>query len=351
MTLRFRKNRFRQLRRTIVPTLVFLPFLLNPGSTSSQLAPGSLDVHWDEGAANCQTHHEPPIQVHAYNAQTYILREGLCTTFEAPFMYLLIGSTKALLIDSGDVAEPKQAPLADTVMRLLPGYAGSKLALLVVHTHRHLDHRAGDVQFAKLPNVQVVGYDLDSVKKFYQLADWPSGQAIINLGDRQVDVIPTPGHNETEVSFYDRNTGLLFSGDFLLPARLLVDDAKAYQASAERLANFVRERPVNHVLGGHVEKDADGKLFPWESQYHPHEHSLQLTKQDVLTLPQALRKFNGFYTEEDGFVFINSMRILIACALLIAVVLLGLLWALIRYVRRRRVAKPSKAAQERAFAP
>jgi glyoxylase-like metal-dependent hydrolase (beta-lactamase superfamily II) len=34
-------------------------------------------------------------------------------------------------------------------------------------------------------------------------------------------VIPTPGHNATHVVFYVRITGLLFSGDFLMPGRLL----------------------------------------------------------------------------------------------------------------------------------
>ncbi|MGH9701514.1 MAG: MBL fold metallo-hydrolase, partial [Candidatus Acidiferrales bacterium] len=62
-------------------------------------------------------------------------------------MYLVLGSTKALLIDTGDVADPKMMPLAATVMNLLPGQGPAKLPLLVVHTHRHLDHRAGDAQF------------------------------------------------------------------------------------------------------------------------------------------------------------------------------------------------------------
>src|SRR5262249_779358 len=158
---------------------------------------------------------------------TFILRENLCITFEAPFMYLLTGSTKAWLIDSGDVSDPKQIPLAETVMQLLPGTGSAKLPLLVVHTHRHLDHRAADSQFANRPNVQVIGFDIDSVRRFYKFTDWPNGLAQIELGDRTLDVIPTPGHNETEVSFYDRNTGLFFSGDFMMPARLLIDDAKA----------------------------------------------------------------------------------------------------------------------------
>ena len=42
-------------------------------------------------------------------------------------MYLLIGSEpKALLIDTGDVADPSQMPLANTVMQLLPGDASAK---------------------------------------------------------------------------------------------------------------------------------------------------------------------------------------------------------------------------------
>lgn len=305
----------------------------------SQLTPGSLDVHWHEGATNCSAHSEPPLQVHAYNAQTYILRESLCSTFEAPFMYLLIGSTKALMIDTGDIADPKQAPLATTVSQLLPAAGSSKLPLLVVHTHRHLDHRAGDAQFANLPNVTVVRYDLNSVQKFYGFSDWPNGISQIDLGDRLVDVIPTPGHNATEVTFYDRNTGLVFSGDFLLPARLLVDDTKAYIASADRLAAFVRDRPVSFVLGGHIEKDGSGQAFPWQSQYHPHERVLQMSKADVLALPAAIRNFNGFYTTENGFLMMNSIRILIVFAATAVVVLIGLVWALVRYIRHRRRAR------------
>lgn len=305
-------------------------------SAQAQLVPGSMDVHWDEGAADCAKNTAPPLQVHAYNAQTFILRENLCSTFEAPFLYLLIGSQKALLIDTGDVADPAKMPLAKTVIDLLPSAAGTKLPLLVVHSHRHLDHRAGDGQFARLPNVQVVGFDLDSVRRFYQFADWPNGTVQIELGDRVVDAIATPGHNETEVSFYDRSTGLFFSGDFLIPGRLLIDDTKADLASAERVAAFVKDRPVAYVLGGHIEKNAAGKLFDWESPYHPNEHALQLTKKDLLTLPEKIRGFNGLYTETGGAVMMNSIRILIWFGVGIAIVLIAMVILLWRFVRRRR---------------
>ena len=308
-------------------------------SAWSQGAMGPLNVPWNEGAKDCKANPQAPIEVHAYNPQTFILRENLCATFEAPFMYLLIGTTKALLIDTGDVSDPKQMPLAETVLHLLPGTSPSKLPLLVVHTHRHGDHRAGDSQFANLPNVQVVGWDLDSVRRYYHFTDWPNGLAQIDLGERTVDVIPTPGHNATHVVFYDRNTGLLFSGDFLLPGRLLIDDANADLESAKRVAAFVKDRPVSYVLGGHIELDTAGETFPWESQYHPHERALQMTKEDVLALPATVSSFNGFYTRSGKFILINSVHNLIALVVVGAVVLVALVLGLILYVRRPRKAR------------
>jgi hydroxyacylglutathione hydrolase len=72
------------------------------------------------------------------------LRQSPCANFEANFLYLLVGSDKALLIDTGAVADPKAMPLAKTILELLPDKDQKKLPLLVAHTHRHLDHRAGD---------------------------------------------------------------------------------------------------------------------------------------------------------------------------------------------------------------
>src|SRR5580658_1795475 len=311
-----------------------------------QLVPGSLEVPWNEGAKDCTASPQPPIQLHSYNRDTFIVRENLCATFEAPFMYLLIGSAKALLIDTGDVADPNRMPLAKTVMHLIPGEGSAKLPLLVVHTHRHLDHRAGDAQFAHLSNVQVVGFDTDSVRRYYHFDDRPNGLAPVDLGDRTVDAIPTPGHNETEVSFYDRNTGLFFSGDFLMPARLLIDDSGEYLASAKRVAAFVGDRPISFVLGGHIEMDTYGETFPWQSQYHPHEHVLQMTKDDLLALPAAIASFNGFYTTNGKFIMMNSMRILIVFALLAGVALIALVVLLVLFMRRRRRARRLPAAAQ-----
>ena len=313
-----------------------LVFVLFTVSASSQPAGGSLGMHWNEGAADCKANPQPPLEVHAFDPETYILRENPCATFEAPFMYLLVGSSRALLIDTGDVGDPNQMPLAKTVMNLLPESGAAKLPLLVVHTHRHLDHRAGDGQFQGLANVRVVGYDLDSVKRYYHFTDWPNGVAHIDLGGRIVDVIPTPGHNETHVAFYDRNTALFFSGDFLMPGRLLIDDTKADIASARRVSAFVQARPVSHVLGGHIEFNAAGDPYTWGASYHPNEHALEMTKADLLALPGALGSFNGFYTRSGNFLMLNSMRVLVAEAILAAAVLIAVILAVVAYVRRRR---------------
>jgi len=305
------------------------------GTARSNIHP-PLEVPWNEGAADCKAVPPWPLEVHPMDAGTYILRESLCSTFEAPFMYLLIGSNRAMLIDTGDVADPGQMPLAQKVMELLPDSGGAKLPLLVVHTHRHLDHRAGDPQFIGRPGVEVVGYDIDSVRAYYRFADHADGIAQMDLGGRIVDAIPTPGHNETEVSFYDRNTALFFSGDFLLPGRLLIDDTAADIASARKVADFVKDRPVAAVLGGHIELNSAGETFDWGSQFHPDEHGLPLTKADLLRLPDALSRFNGFDSKADGFIMMNQLHNLIATAVAAGAVVLALLAVLWRYVRHRR---------------
>jgi hydroxyacylglutathione hydrolase len=303
---------------------------------SAEVEPGTLDVHWNEGAADCNKSPQPALQVHRYNAQTFILRESPCSTFEAPFMYLLIGSTRALLIDTGDVAEPAKVPLAQTVMALLPRSGASKMPLLVVHTHGHLDHRRGDPQFLTLPGVQVVSTDLPHVKQYFGFNHWPDGMAQVELGGRTIDVLPTPGHYPSHVSYYDRNTALFFSGDFFLPGRLIIDDTAQDQASAHRVADFIRDRPVTHVLGGHIELDAHGDTFDFGSTYHPDEHALQLTKQDLLGLPALLTHFNGFYSQDGMFVMMNQWRVLAAELVLVMAVLVAIVVLIWRFVRRRK---------------
>jgi glyoxylase-like metal-dependent hydrolase (beta-lactamase superfamily II) len=301
-----------------------------------QTVTGSMDVNWNKGASDCRKNPQPPLQVHPYNSQTFILRESLCATYEGPFLYVLVGSQRALLIDTGAVSDRREMPVSQTVRSLLPQ---PDFPLTVVHTHGHLDHRSGDAQFSGDAHTEVVGTKLEDVQRHFHFSNWPNDSAQIDLGDRIVDVLPTPGHYPSELSYYDRQTGLFFSGDFLLPGRLLIADKSADLASARRVAQFVENRAVTHVLGGHIELDQAGNTF-LGTHYHPDERPLQLSKDQLLRLPAIVESFNGFYGHQGEYVLENQNRVLGAAAgaLVALLVAAGLgIRALLRRRRRQRL--------------
>lgn len=244
-----------------------------------------LDVTWIHGAPDCDASTDPPLQVHQYDPDTWILRQGKCSdpgvSFEAPFMYLLVGSARALLLDTGATQAPARVPVAATVLRLLEEHADSRgrarVPLLVAHSHSHGDHLAGDGQFQGLADTTVVQAGVTAVKAVFGLPGWPDGQASLNLGGRLLDVVPAPGHEQSHLVIYDRATGLLLTGDTLYPGLLVVNDAAAYAATAARLAAFVADREVSHILGAHVEMTSQpGHWFGLGATHQPGEHVLQL---------------------------------------------------------------------------
>jgi hydroxyacylglutathione hydrolase len=302
----------RQLRSQLLALIFALWFscmtvecVAADGAADPQRTP--LAVHWDPGARDCRAAAPPPLQTFFYDPHTIILRQNPCVSAEANFLYLLIGERRALLIDSGAISDPEKMPLAETVRALLPAANGTRLPLLVVHTHSHLDHRSGDEQFKDRAGVQVVSADLRSVQSFFGFPDWPQGVAHLDLGSRTVDVLPAPGHNDNHVVFYDNATALVFSGDFLMPGRLLISDRRAFADSAARVASYFNSRPVAHVLGAHIELDAAGVPYTFGAHYHPNEHALELPQADLFALPRALAHFNGFYARHPDFVLFNSV--------------------------------------------
>src|SRR6266700_2603708 len=282
---------------TLAKAMLAVATILSCGTPAwSQPMPGSLPAQWTIGGSDCAASPQTPLQVYSYEPQTFILRQNPCVDPEANFLYLLIGSQKALLIDTGAVAESNKMPLAQTVLSLLPIKDSVRLSLLVVHTHKHRDHYAGDGQFASLPNVKVVSPDLASVRAFFGFDHWPEGIAQLDLGDRRVDVVPTPGHESVHIAFYDERTALLFSVDFLMPGRLTLEDTAADQRSAARVIDFLASHPVTHILGGHIERDLAGHTYAEGATYHPNERPLELSREDLMKLPSALASFNGFYS-------------------------------------------------------
>jgi hydroxyacylglutathione hydrolase len=121
-----------------------------------------------------------------------------------------------------------------------------------------------------------------------------------------------------------------------MPARLTMEDSAAYHASAVRVVNFVQTRPLTHMLGGHIELDTAGHAYDMGSHYHPNEHRLELSKEDLLALPAALKSFNGFYARHPSFILSNPKHNLAALAISAVVVLIVIVWAVRRLLRRHR---------------
>jgi hydroxyacylglutathione hydrolase len=124
-----------------------------------------------------------------------------------------------------------------------------------------------------------------------------------------------------------------------LPGRLLVSDFRAYDLSSQRIAAFFKERPVSYVLGGHIEKNRDGELLPWQSTEHLDERALALSKSDLLMLPAVMHRFNGFYTNTSGIVVENPVHNLAAAVFGVLLVLSVLGLSLYKLPLRRGARK------------
>jgi hydroxyacylglutathione hydrolase len=256
--------------------------------------PGDLGVRWIHGSPSAKHNRDPEIQVHHYDDHTVILRQNMAVHYEAPFLYLLLGNDQALLVDSGATPQPEFFPLRATVERLLSGWLArhprDHYELLVAHSHSHDDHTAGDGQFADRPGTTVVGADLAAVTGFFGLPDWPEGTAQLDLGGRVVDVIPSPGHDEPAITYYDRATGLLLTGDTVYPGRLYVEepDWAAFAATLDRLLAFAEGHPVAHLLGGHIEMTRQpGVDYAIRTAYQPEEPPLEMSVGDLRMLRRA----------------------------------------------------------------
>src|SRR5690349_21792685 len=223
--------------------------------------PRTIDVRWIAGSPSAKHNTDPDIQVYAYDPHTVILRQNKAVHYEAPFLYLLFGNERAMLLDTGATESARYFPLRSTVdgliERWLDEHPRSRYELLVLHTHGHSDHVAGDGQFADRKDTTVVPADLASAWPYFGFDADPQRVAQVDLGGRVLDCLATPGHHAAAVTFYDPYTGILFTGDTVYPGRLYVEDLPAYRASIQRMIAYAERRPVTHVLGCHIEMTSE----------------------------------------------------------------------------------------------
>jgi glyoxylase-like metal-dependent hydrolase (beta-lactamase superfamily II) len=188
---------------------------------------------------------------------------------EHVFSYLITGTTKALLFDSGLGI----GRIQDVVRQL------TALPVTVVNSHTHYDHYAGNYAFDNIlavdtaytrkssegrPNSAIastvlgagktcgalpagVSLETYSVRPF-KISRYVSDGEKIDLGGRTLEVLLTPGHTPDAVCLLDRARRELFTGDTFYPGSLWLwapeTDLDAYQSSIDRLAALAKDVDV-----------------------------------------------------------------------------------------------------------
>ncbi len=170
--------------------------------------------------------------------EVYKVKDGIYAIYE-PYQYeealctLILGEEKAVLIDTGCGI----GNIRDVVEEI------TDLPVMVVNTHAHNDHIAQNHLFDEvamldhqwsheaekgLPNSEMAhliadgmlwkelpdGFDAENyVVPGFKVTHWFKEGDILDLGNRTLEVIHTPGHTPDCVCFLDREDRLLFTGD------------------------------------------------------------------------------------------------------------------------------------------
>lgn len=170
------------------------------------------------------------------NENTYSFEEGGVRFF------LLTGTQKALLIDSG-----MQTHNAKELARGL-----TDLPIELFNTHADIDHIGSNEQFdtVMMNPAELVNYKKPHTSQ--TVAPVCDGD-IIDLGERPLKAIALPGHTPGSTALLDLNSGMLFSGDPIQDGRIFMFGAMrnlpAYILGLKRLTGFTEE--IKRVYPSH----------------------------------------------------------------------------------------------------
>ena len=204
------------------------------------------------------------------NESTYIISEYRHP--EETHCYLLCGSEKALLIDTGLGI----SNIYDEVIKL------TDKSIVAVATHVHWDHIGGHKDFSEfyayrdeqswlcgefpLPRSLIQkmlvndcdlpsGYDSEEYELFQGVpCRFLDDGDLIELGDRIITVIHTPGHSPGHMCFWDEANRFMFTGDLIYKGVLYANypstDPQAYLDSVKKISayNPARIFPGHHSL-------------------------------------------------------------------------------------------------------
>jgi glyoxylase-like metal-dependent hydrolase (beta-lactamase superfamily II) len=256
--------------------------------TTGKAAPGTFPAKWIHGAPSLLDNTDPPLQVHWYNDHTVILRENKAYNYEGCFLYLLFGNDRAILWDQGSTAQPNHWPLREVIDRVIAEWCQRNgrrdIELVITNTHLHGDHYAAWNQFVDRPNTVMVGLTHEERMAFFKITNYPEQRVEFDLGGRTLLIWGSPGHEESEVAFYDPYTQLLCTADMFYRGRCYIGNWKKWMASMERLVKFADEFPISHLVNCHIEISAKGDDYPRATTYQPDEPPMQM---DVASLRRA----------------------------------------------------------------
>jgi glyoxylase-like metal-dependent hydrolase (beta-lactamase superfamily II) len=184
-------------------------------------------------------------------------RYGQCN-----FAYLIVGSERALLFDTG----PGVRNIATVV------HALTALPVMALPSHLHFDHvgnlsRFNDVALPDLPALraqvhggvfslglyQFLGFVEGFRRPDVRVTRWISPGSDIDLGGRHLRLIGAAGHTPESVVLLDGGTNRVYAGDFIYPSQIYAflpgADLRDYAESARRVARLLDDASV--VYGGH----------------------------------------------------------------------------------------------------
>ena len=135
-------------------------------------------------------------------------------------MFLLEGTEKALLVDSGMTC-PDARSIAESI---------TDLPVELINTHADPDHISGNAAFASfyMHPAEEANYRMHGGQGTIEAVEDGS---VIDLGGRMLKVIHLPGHTAGSIALYEPETGVLISGDsvqadsiFMFGPRRSMDD-------------------------------------------------------------------------------------------------------------------------------
>ncbi|MBP5348220.1 MAG: MBL fold metallo-hydrolase [Bacteroidaceae bacterium] len=162
-------------------------------------------------------------------------------------LYLVEGNKSAVLIDAG-----VRIPELDKIVAKIT----SKPVTMIL-THGHGDHVGGAGPF---PEVWVSPADeqmfLSNLRGYQgKIVHLTDGQ-VIDLGDRKLEVMFTPGHTAGSVTFFDKANHYGFSGDAFGSTNLLVFTYLSnVVASAAKVEKYIKENNIKFLFPGHYSGD------------------------------------------------------------------------------------------------